>query len=247
MDQILPSPVDNIDVAETLASESRPAPEGRPWVLANMISSIDGAIAIDGVSGGLGGPADKEVFSALRALVDVIIVGSGTVVAEDYRRPQTSPAHQAARIERGQNPFPRLAIVSARLSIEPDHRVFAPEAPPMIITHGASPIDRRERLAEHSEVIIAGDTEVDLATALSELADRGTATVLLEGGPSLNGAMSANDLIDEMSVTVAPMLVGGSGGRMLAGNHTTQPLDMNLVRTLHQDGYLFHRYVRQAG
>jgi len=246
MDRIFPNPVDNIDVSETLAGEARPAPTGRPWVLGNMISSIDGAIAIDGVSGGLGGPADKLVFSALRALVDVILVGSGTVIAENYRRPQTSDAHQAARLERGQSRFPRLAIVSARLSIEDDHRALDPEAPPIIITHGASPIDRRERLAAHAEVLIAGDTEVDLGIALGELAQRGAATVLLEGGPSLNGAMAASDLIDEMNVSVAPLLVGGSGGRMFSGNHKTKPLEMNLVRTLHQNGYLFHRYVRPA-
>jgi len=112
MRQLFPTPVDDVSVAETYAADARPAPSDRPWVMANMISSVDGAIEVAGVSGGLGGPGDKEVFSAIRGVPDYILVGSGTVIAENYRRPQTSPAQQAVRTARGQRPLPQIVIVS---------------------------------------------------------------------------------------------------------------------------------------
>lgn len=246
MKQIFPSLVDNVDVAALVAREDRAALDDRPWVLANMIASLDGAIAIDGVSGGLGGAGDKLVFSALRAVADVILVGSGTVIAENYRRPQTSHAHQSMRLARGQAALPRIAIVSASLSIDPEHRVFDPEAPPIVITHAGSPRDRRERLATCADVLVAGESELDLPVAMTLLGDLGANTVLLEGGPTLNGAMLASQLVDELCVTSSPTLVGGNGGRMFAGTSTAvQP--MTLVRSLlDEDGFWFHRYLRRS-
>ena len=166
MEQLFPSPVEDVDPADLYASDLRQSDSDRPWVFANMISSLDGAIAVDGVSGGLGGPADKRVFSAIRSVADVIMVGAGTVIAEDYRRPQTPPEVQEARLARGQTALPRIAIVSGSLSIPEDHRVFDPEAPPMVITHAQSPTARREALGEVADVIVSGDDHVDLAEAL---------------------------------------------------------------------------------
>jgi len=247
MDQLFPEAVEAVDLAILYGADQRQSDiKDRPWVLANMISSLDGAIAIDGVSGGLGGPADKAVFVAIRSVPDVILVGSGTVVAENYRRPQTSPETQELRVSRGQSALPRIAIVSGSLSIEADHQVFDSDARPMVITHGQSPLDRRKALSEVADVLVAGDSHVDLSHALRSLKEDGANTVLLEGGPTLNGAMAAADLIDEMSISVAPWLVGGNASRMLAGSHTPDPRSMRLDRVLHQDGYLFLRYVRRS-
>ena len=244
MKQLFPTLVDDVDPTAVYAADDRTSTTGRPWVVANMISSLDGAITVDGLSGGLGGPADKAVFSAVRAVADVIVAGSGTVIAENYRRAQTQPSIQEMRVARGQSPRPRIAIVSGLLSIADDHRVFDPEEPPLIITHGQSPMDRRSALETSAEIIVAGTDAVDLSLALDQLRKRGATTVLVEGGPTLNGAFFDADLIDEFCLSFSPALVGGNGPRAVVSNHTTAPRPMELVRTLHHDGFLFHRYLR---
>lgn len=244
MEQIFPTLVDDVDPADVVASEVRPTPLNRPWLMCNMISSIDGAISIDGVSASLGGPGDKAMFSAIRALADVIVVASGTVIAENYRRPQTSQRHSEMRIARGQSARPRIAIVTGSLSIDPRHRVFDPEARPLIITHNDSPRVERERLADVADVVAAGQTSVDLEDALAQLARSGVNCALLEGGPTLNGAFARADLIDEWCLSSSPLIVGGNTGRAVVSNSTFEPRRFRLERTLHDDGYLFHRYVR---
>lgn len=245
MEQIFPSPVDDVNTTEFYASDIRVSATSRPWVLSNMISSIDGGIAIDGVSGGLGGPGDKATFTAIRAVADVIIAASGTVIAENYRRPQTPPAIQEMRVARGQSPLPRIAIVSGSLNISADHRVFDPDARPLLITHAMAPANRRGELSAVADIIIAGEDKVDLGDALDQLGAQGAKTVLVEGGPTLNGAFVDEDLIDEFCLSFSPMLVGGNGARVVVSRHTPDPRPMQLVRTLHQDGFLFHRYLRQ--
>lgn len=244
MDQLFPSPVDDLDPTDLYASDKRQTASTRPWVYVNMISSLDGAIEIDGVSGALGGPADKRVFSAIRASADIILVGAGTVLAENYRRPQTHDDLQKQRVTRGQTRLPRIAIVSGSLTIPEDHRVFDEQAPPIVITHERSDAGRRSALQSVADVIIAGTDTVDLVAALETLGRNGAKNVLLEGGPTLNGAMFEADLIDEVCLSVAPCVVGGTGARMLAGSHSAALQKMQLARVLHQDGYLFVRYLR---
>jgi riboflavin-specific deaminase-like protein len=245
MDQIFPSPVDNIDTVAMYASDDRPRPDGRPWVMCNMISSVDGGVALDGVSGGLGGPADKDVFRAIRGVADVIIVGAGTAVAENYRRPQTPADIQAARSARGQSPLPRIAIVSNSLRIKPDHRVFDQTARPIVVTSASAPAKRHAELAEVADIVVAGDEAVDLPSALSQLAQLGANVALLEGGPTLNGAFVDADLLDELCLSFSPMVLGGSGPRVVAASSNVVPQPMRLVRTLYQENFLFHRYVRE--
>lgn len=245
MEQIFPSPVDDVDPVTLFPSEARPPHAERPWVMSNMISTIDGGIEVDGVSGGLGGPGDKQVFSAIRGLADVIVAASGTVIAEDYRKPQTPQRIQDMRVARGQAPFPRLAIVTRSLSIDPNHGVFDPDARPIVVTHQGAPQDKREALAEVADIMTAGETEVVLHNALTQFAATGAKCVLVEGGPTLNGAFAEDDLIDEWSLSSSPLIVGGSGGRVVKSRNSFEPRRFRLDRTLHDDGFLFHRYLRE--
>ncbi len=247
MEQLFPSAVENVDAVALYAADDRTPPPDRPWVLANMISSIDGAIELDGVSGGLGGPGDKQVFRALRGIADIIIAASGTVIAENYRRAQTPDNIQQMRLDRGQSPRPRIAIVSNSLSIESNHRVFDPEARPLVITSHDAPADRRERLSAVADVITAGHESVDLADALGQLRSLGAQTVLVEGGPTLNAAFAAADLLDEFCLSFSPMVAGGSGPRAVGPTDNALAHQMELDRVLHQDGFLFHRYLRKRG
>jgi riboflavin-specific deaminase-like protein len=245
MDQIFPSPVDDVEPETLYAADERPPLPDRPWVMSNMISSVDGGIAIDGVSGGLGGPADKRIFSAVRAVADVIVVASGTVIAENYRRPQTPEAIQERRVARGQAALPRIAIVTRSLKIDPTHRVFDPEARPIIITTSDAPDDRRQALEPVADLMTAGTGSVDLIAALRQLSRSGANVVLVEGGPTLNGAFVDADLVDEVCLSFSPVVIGGNSPRIVNRSANTDPRHMRLDRTLHEDGFLFHRYLRE--
>lgn len=217
----------------------------RPWVMANMISTFDGAIEIGGVSGPLGGPGDKEVFGTIRAVPDVIMAGSATVTAERYNAPSTSVSTRAGRLANGAWPVARLAVVSARLSFDLDLPMFTrrDQRPLVITTDNADPA-RLAEVEERADVIRAGTERVDLALALTRLGELGARVVLCEGGPSLNGQLLADDLIDEMCVSLAPMAAAGSASRIARGPDIESPIDFDLVQVLTQDHYLFLRYVR---
>lgn len=244
MRQLLPDPVEEIDPAAAHATADRPAPPDRPWVLLNMVVSVDGATAVDGRSGGLGSDADRSVFSAIRAVADVIVAAAGTVRTEGYGPPRTPAGQRERRVARGQTPFPRLAVVSGSLDLDPTAPLFvdAPE-PPLVFTTDGADDGRVAALAEVAEVVRAGASTVEPARLLAHLHDLGARTVLVEGGPSLNGAFFEADLVDEVDVTTSPALVGGGSPRLTTGADE-RVADLRLAHLWEDDGVLLARYVR---
>jgi riboflavin biosynthesis pyrimidine reductase len=191
-----------------------------------MIGSLDGATAVDGRSGGLGGPADRKVFAALRSLADVVLVAAGTVRAENYG-PGTLP----------------IAVVSGSLRLDWNTPFFtAASHRPIVITAGRAPVAARQQAEAVADVLLAGDVEVDLGQAVAQLGERGFAHVLAEGGPSFNGTLAAAGLLDELCLTIAPVLVSGDTRRILAGPSLQPPPDLQLRSLCEEDGYLFLRY-----
>ena len=183
MRQPFPEPADSVEPLDVY--RDLPVVEGRPAVRLNMIASVDGATAVDGRSGGLGGPADRRVFVALRSLADVVLVAAGTVRAEGYG-PGTPP----------------IAVVSGSLRLDWDSPFFTTATHrPIVVTSGRAPAEARKRA---TDVLVAGDVEVDLVRAVEMLGERGFAHVLAEGGPSLNGALAGTGVLDELCLTVAP-------------------------------------------
>ena len=227
-------------------SVDRPAPADRPWLLTNMIASVDGATALDGVSGGLGGDPDRAVFAAIREVADLILVAGGTVRAESYGPPKSSDDARARRVARGQAPDPRLAVVTASLNLDPAGDLFTGGGvTPLIITAAQAPAEPRRRLEDVAEVVTAGIERVDLAAALASLAD--TADVVLsEGGPSLLGQLATDDLIDELCLTLAPAIAGGSSKRFVHGAELDKLTGLDLAHVLESEGMLFLRYSRSA-
>jgi riboflavin biosynthesis pyrimidine reductase len=221
-------------------------PDGdRTWVRANMVASVDGAVSLDGRSGGLGGPADKKLFAVLRSLADVVLVGSGTARAEKYK--PARPDRMTRDLRAGRPPTPPIAVVSGRLDLDPDAPLLteAPEdASTIVITAQAAPADRRKALSRHATVIDAGTDQVSLPLALTALADLGHRRILVEGGPSLLGQLAAAGLLDELCLTVSPLLAGGTAGRILTGGPDT-PLSLRLGHVLTDDSFLFCRYERK--
>jgi riboflavin biosynthesis pyrimidine reductase len=221
-----------------------PSDSDRPWVRANMIASVDGAAVIDGRSGGLGGPADRRLLAVLRALADVILVGAGTARAEKYRPARPAPALAALRQARPATP--PIAVVSARLDLDPLTPLLAQapaDARTIVLTTRSAPIGRRAAIARHAELIVADTDQLTAGQIIGALATLGHARILAEGGPSLLAQITAEGLLDELCLTVSPVLAGGEARRILSGGPAA-PEPLRLAHVLADDGYLFCRYVR---
>jgi 5-amino-6-(5-phosphoribosylamino)uracil reductase len=209
-----------------------------PSLRLSFVSSADGAATVDGRSGGLGSPADRRILALLRDLCDVILVGAGTARVESYGPSPSNEARQARRAALGLSPVPRMALISNRLDIDPAGPLFADGADTIVITHAGAPT---ERLCDVAELIVAGDSAVDLRLAVAELARRGLTRVHCEGGPSLAGSLLSADVVDELCLTLSPLLAGGSAGRIVK-SAATQAKRLELRHVLEEDGALFLRY-----
>lgn len=246
MRQLLPTPLDPVDPLDLYPADHRAPVEGRPWVMVNMIASADGATAVDGLSGALGGPADKAVFRAIRASCDVVLVGSATADAERYRMPSASPETTPVRAAAGRSPAPALALVTASGKIDPTLPAFAERAaevaPPLVIAGQDADADALDAL--DAEVIRVDRPTPEPAAILSVLGERGHTVVLAEGGPRFNGYLQTAGVIDELCLSLSPTLAGGGSARIVAGGADDQVAGLRLERVLEEDGLLFTRYVR---
>lgn len=215
-----------------------------PWLFVNMVTTIDGATAVDGRSSSLGDDQDRVVFRALRAVADVVLVAAATARAEGYKRPQL-PEHLVAwRRSRHMSDVPRIALVST--SLEFDLAPFEND-PPVVITSESSPARRRHRLEAETQVFVCGEEQVDISVAVEALRESGSGRVLSEGGPTLNGQLAAADLVDEWCVTVAPLVVGGGSKRIVAGPPIGSDVQsFRLDRALIGRTSLFTRWLRDS-
>lgn len=215
-----------------------------PRVRVNMVTSLDGAVTLDGRTAGLSSQADKRVFDILRMLSDVVLVGAGTIRDEGYTDLRLDQRAVAWRVAHGLTEHPVLAVVSGRLDLDPDQDAFA-RAPvrPLVLTHGRSPATRRKDLSRTADVVVCGATEIDVPAMLGTLRERGLPQVLCEGGPQLFGAVAAADRVDELCLTISPLVTGGGAGRITAGP-ARSVLDMRLAHVLTEDDMLIARYLR---
>ena len=225
-------------------------PQGR-WVRANMIASVDGAIMVDGRTGGLSGPADRLVFAVLRSLADVIVVGAETARAERYRQAQPGELWQQLRAGRPQ--APPIAVLTRRLDLDLTSRLFADVglARTIVITTGQAPRQRLQAAERVADVVVAGAAEAGAATAINVLEQRGYHRILVEGGPTLLGEFAAAELVDELCLTISPVLEGGytaarvtRGPDVTAGDGPAKLAGLRLASVLEDDGFLLTRYVR---
>jgi len=218
----------------------------RPWVRANFIASLDGAATHEGHTRGLNNADDKRVFDLLRMLCDVVLVGAGTVRAEGYADLGIDRKAGAWRVEHGLPPEPTLAVVSARLSLSPDTAALA-RAPvrPIIFTLEQSTPEKRQALSSVADVVPCGGAALDCRAMLAALAARGLRQVLCEGGPHLFGTLIAADCIDELCLTLSPVLENGSAGRIVAGAVQTTR-SMRFGHAISVGDMLMLRYERAA-
>ncbi len=243
MRMILPEAGDELD--DFGLAEAYAFPRER-WLRTNMVMSADGAGSLGGLSGGLSAAGDKRVFAILRVLADVILVGSGTAEAENYKPARPRPALASLRADRP--PTATIAVVSGSLDLDLDSPLFTdapPDARTIVITRETARPDLRTAAAKAADLIVAGQDKVDLAAALEALADRGLRRVNCEGGPHLLTQVAAAGLLDELTLTVSPLLAGPGPGRIVAGAAFASASPLTLAQVLTEDGFLFCRYLSQ--
>jgi riboflavin biosynthesis pyrimidine reductase len=241
MRRLLPTPSDRVETLEAYALPD----DGRAHLRVNMVSSVDGAAAVEGRVGILSGTADGALLHELRSLCDVLLVGAGTIRAEGYGPLELTDEQQRRRVEAGQAAVPRLAVLTRSLALDLTAPVFTEAtARPLLITTERAPAELRDEAAKVADVVVAGGGDVDLAAALADLAARGLPRILSEGGPHVLSAMFAADLVDELCLAVAPVVTAGGELRITAGPALVPPRPMHLGHVLEQDEFLFLRYTR---
>ena len=214
------------------------------WLRANMVASADGAATLDGRSAGLSSPGDRRVFWVLRGLADVVLVGAGTARDEGYRATKPGRSWEPLGLRSGRPDAPPLAVVSRSLDLDPSAPMFtaAPsDARTIVITCAAAPAEARAALSSVADVIVAGDAVVDLPEAMGALRKRGLGRVLCEGGPHLLGQVAAAGLLDELCLTISPLLAGPGSIGIVSGA-PFPPQRLRLAGLLEEDGTLFCRY-----
>ena len=242
---LLPGAPGPLTEADLLAEYAYPPSPG-PFVRFNFIASADGAASVAGRSGGLGNDGDRLIFALLRRLADVILVGAGTVRAEGYEGELIDPDARAARRASGRAGHPAVAVISGSLDLDPASGFFAaPPVRPLIFTTTAADPGRRRALERVADVVDCGDSAVDPARAVRHLAGRGLGRVLCEGGPAVLASFTAAGLVDELCLSLSPLLAGGEGPRISSGTGPQQPAPLRLVSLLHEESALYARYVRR--
>lgn len=237
------------DAALSALYRHRLPDDATTWLRTNFVTTLDGSVqGSDHRSGTINTPSDHHVFALLRAHADAIIAGAETVRTEGYRAVTLEPWQQQLRRAEGLDPLPVLVIISGSLDIDPS--VATPEegpgGPVMIIApEGQDSADLDPLLQAGVEIVQTGTTEVDLHGAIQELAHRGYRRLLCEGGSHLHHGLLAADLVDEMCLTTAPVVIGGDGLRTTTGALFDRSLTFELDFSVYaDDGTHFTSYVR---
>ena len=217
--------------------------DDRPFVVVNMVCSLDGRITLHGGSTGLGGEGDKAMFHGLRTVVDGVLAGTGTLAAERYGRLVRVPERRAARAALGLAEDPVLVILSrsgrvpfqAPLFDEPAQRVAIVSAPGCVEVPGGV----------RADVAVLELEDPSPAAALRAVqASHGIRSVLCEGGPTINRALIDAGLLDELFLTLSPLLIAGEGDvqRIVAGRELDPPARLRLLGVLRHEDELLLRY-----
>jgi len=218
------------------------APPERPYLVLNMVSTLDGRITIDGRSGAIGDEADKELFFQLRCQADAVMVGGGTIRTERYGRLLRKPERREKRVAEGLEPDPIAIVVSARLHLPQDIPLLQDEHSTVAILT-ASQDELPDPTAEVHYLRGPQQVELELRPLLERLRrEFGVRSIVCEGGPRLNESLIREGLVDELFLSIAPKLAGGPPLTIITGDPLPEPCIVELVWLLEHDGSLFGRY-----
>lgn len=217
------------------------APADRPYVALNMVATLDGKATIGGRSGPIGGAADRELFDNLRTQVDAVMAGAGTIRTERYGRIIREPKLREKRVAEGLDADARAIIVSGSLNLPTDLPILQePEQQILILTTAEGEL---QNCAAQIEYLRTPGPELELGNLLPRLrADYGVRSILGEGGPTLNGSLFRDLLVDEIFLSLAPKLAGaGEKLTIVAGRALPETPELDLVWLDHSDASLFLR------
>lgn len=221
--QLLPTASDAVNLGEMYGVTRVRHASGRPSIGLCMVMSIDGSTVVEGKSTLLSNTADRGVMIALRAAADTVIVGAGTIRGEMYEIPS----------KRGL----RVGVVTRTGKMNLNTNLFRSGVGFLIMPEDAAAPETDFNL----EIIRAGKGDVDLKGAMSRLPG---SFVQLEGGAILNASMFAANLIDEINLTISPMVTGADSPR-LANGAPPMHSDFQVAHILEDEGFMFIRYVRR--
>jgi riboflavin biosynthesis pyrimidine reductase len=236
----LPDPLDAYSAVD------RSRRNGACWVMANMVGGLDGSAAIGGRVADLSTPPDADLFVSMRALADVVLVGAETLRREGYGGLSLPAQRVAARRAAGLPAAPAFAVVTKSLNMDWSARPFADPAGhrALVITCEAADPKRVNRAREVADVIVAGRDRVDPVAAMVQLSARGHRVVLCEGGPTWLGEIVAADQLDELCLTVSP-LMGGDPLPVSVSPPGGPLVRLTLMHVLAEGDTLFLRYERR--
>jgi riboflavin biosynthesis pyrimidine reductase len=232
------------DLADADLEELYSYPADPKWLAVNFVSSADGAVTVDGRSATLSTPADRVVYRLGNDLADVVLVGAGTALIEGFEGGQLDPESAERRRRHGLAPIAPVAVVTSGRSLPPDAPVITKATvPTIVITSEAAPADLRAAwTSAGADVLVAGTDTVDFHAAVDGLVARGLTRIDCEGGPHLFASLAAAGAVDELRLTIAPLLVAGTASRIAAGAGL-DPARLELASVLVEDGTLLLRYL----
>jgi 5-amino-6-(5-phosphoribosylamino)uracil reductase len=224
------------------------APHDRPYLVLNMVETLDGRIAIDGRSGSIGNEADRELFHGLRTQGDAVMAGAGTVRTERYGRMIKNDELRARRERDGLAPDALAIVVSGRLNLPADLPLLQdPDSHVLVLT--ASDGEAPEVPARVD--ILRGDPAPDAGVVLAPLLKRvreqyDVRSIVCEGGPALNHGLLSEGLVDELWLALSPKLAAGEPLTVVTGHALRPPADFDLLWVLESEGHLFMRYAARS-
>lgn len=219
-------------------------PAGRRWLAVNYVTSADGAVEIGGRAPGLSNPPDRKVLQLGSDLADVLLVGATTAMVEHFEGVHPDETTTRRRRRHGLSDIPPTAVVTTGRTLPVDAPVITKAAvPTIVVTCASAPRDKLKAWADAgAELMVVGDDTVDAAAAVAALVDRGLGRIDCEGGPNLFGSLIEAGVVDELRLTVSPLLVSGTAGRIATGV-PIDPVDLDLVSVLAEDSIMLLRYL----
>ncbi|MGP4016856.1 dihydrofolate reductase family protein [Saccharopolyspora sp. 5N708] len=219
-------------------------PDKRRWLAVNYVSSADGAVEVGGRARQLSNPPDQKVLKLGSDLADILLVGATTAMVEEFRGAHPDESTLERRRRHGLRDILPTAVVTTGRSLPADAPVITEAATPtIVITCTAAPVKKQKTWeAAGAELLIVGEDTVDLAAAIEALTDRGLRWIDCEGGPHLFGGLLAAGVVDELRLTISPLLVSGMHERIATGI-ALEPIDLELASVLAEDDAMLIRYL----
>jgi riboflavin biosynthesis pyrimidine reductase len=250
MTSLASRPHSTLHDAETLSDDALrdllayPAGLRQPRFRANFITSIDGAVTLDGSGRKLGTPTDRRVFTRLREVADVVLVGASTATAKPYVDIQMSADAQAWRLSHGMAAVLPVAVVSSR-GVIPSQLLNNSTVPPIVLVSARASIAARRALADSQvRVTELAEGRISSAAIRNALGELGLNRVLVEGGPTLFSQLVSDAEIDELCLTTSPMMVAGPARRIAGSDHHVETHMHRRDILLGNDGTIIVRWVR---